>query len=181
MPLMIPMLRSGAGHRGWSRLTVAHMLSNQAWAWATYWPPTIRVVSLLVVEHGGVLAHQVIHRHALAVQRHGVLGDRVEAEERLGPVQDVQLEHRRRAVHPDLRRRRLHQAQVGQLGHRLGDCLGMAAGDLLGSLPERGLVGQVADPARDGPRLAGVRDQDPDVDALGHELARAGSCPAAPG
>ena len=33
---------------------------------------------------------------ACAVQGHGVLGDRVEAEERLGPVEDVELEHRRR-------------------------------------------------------------------------------------
>ena len=39
-----------------------------------------RVVCLLTVEHGGVLAHQVIHGHRLAVQTDGVLGDRVEAE-----------------------------------------------------------------------------------------------------
>jgi Phage integrase family len=130
----------------------------------------IRVVSLLVVEHGGVLAHQVIYRDALAVQRHRVLGNRVEPEERLGPVQDVELEHRRRAMHSDLRRGRFHQPQVGQLGDGLGDRLGMPSGDLLRSFPERWLVGQVADAARDGPRLAGVRDQDPDVDAL--RLAR---------
>ena len=30
---------------------------------------------------------------------------------------------------------------------------------------------QVGDPARDRPRLAGIRDQDADVDALGDELA----------
>ena len=42
-----------------------------------------RVVAFLVVEHGDVLAHQVVHGHRLAVQGHGVLGERVEAEERL--------------------------------------------------------------------------------------------------
>src|ERR1039458_9373435 len=46
----------------------------------------------------------------------------------------------------------------------------MTAGDLSGPLPERGLIGQVADPARDRPWLAGVGDQDPDVDALRHAV-----------
>src|SRR5690242_10577156 len=96
--------RVRAGH-GWLRLTVAHMLSNQACAWAELAAGSGRVVSLLVVEHGGVLAHQVVHGHWLAVQADGVLGDRVEPEERLGPVEDVELEHRRRAVHAHLRAR----------------------------------------------------------------------------
>jgi hypothetical protein len=51
-----------------------------------------------VVEHGGVLAHQVVHGYWLAVQAHGVPGDRVEAKERLGPVEDVELEQRHRPL-----------------------------------------------------------------------------------
>ncbi len=46
----------------------------------------------------------------------------------------------------------------------------MAPGDLPGPLPERGFIGEVADPARDGPGLPGVGDQDPDVNALRDEL-----------
>ena len=97
------------------------------------------VVAALVVEHGGVLAHQAIHGHGLAVRNDCVLGDRVEAEERLGPVQDLQLEHRRPAVHADLRAAGLHQSLVGQLDDRLSDGIGVtpvqaATTDLVGTM-----------------------------------------------
>ena len=83
------------------------------------------------------------------MQGDGVLGDGVEPEEGLGAVEDVELEHRRRAVHADLGVGGFDKAEVGQLGDGLGDCLDMTAGYLPGPLPERGLVGKVADPARD--------------------------------
>jgi hypothetical protein len=95
---------------------------------------------LLVVEHGGLLAHQVIREHRLAAEADGVLGDRVEPEERLSTVEDVELEHRRRAVHAHLRACGLDQSEVGQLGDGLGDGVGVAVTDLLGALPEGGLI-----------------------------------------
>ena len=57
--------------------------------------------------------------------------------------------------------------------HRLGDRVSVPAGDRLGPFAECGLVGQVLGAARDGPRPAGVGDQDADVDAVGDELPAA--------
>ncbi len=53
------------------------------------------------------------------------------------------------------------------------DGVGVAAGDLLGPLPESGLVVLVLGPARERPWPLGVRDQDPDGDGFGPELAEA--------
>jgi hypothetical protein len=77
-------------------------------------------------------------------------------------------------VHAHLRACGLDQTEVGQLGDRLGDRVGVATADLLGPLPERGLICQVGDPARDSPRLAGVGDQRRDaIDKLSQLLATA--------
>jgi hypothetical protein len=100
-----------------------------------------------------------------------VLGKRVEAEERLAAVEQVQHERRRAAVHPDFRAGGADEAEVGQLGHGLSEGVGVAAADLLCPLTERGLVGQVFGPAREGPRPVGVGHQDAQGDAFGPELA----------
>ena len=102
-----------------------------------------------------------------------MLADRVEAEEHLLVVDDVELEQRGEVVDPDLYGGLLDQAEVGQLVDRVADGLGVAPGDGGARAAEVRVVGQVLGAAGQRPGRGGVGQQHADADGLGRQAAGA--------
>jgi hypothetical protein len=126
-----------------------------------------------VVEDHGVLAHQVVDVARAAGQRDVVLDDRVEAEEDLFAVEDVELEQRRAGVGADLRVGVLDETEAGELLHGVQDGMGVAGGQPVGAGPVVRVVGQVVGPAGQHHGTAGVGQQEPDGQGGGLVLADA--------
>jgi hypothetical protein len=109
-----------------------------------------------VVEDHGVLAHQVVDVARAAGQRDVVLDDRVEAEEDLFAVEDVELEQRRAGVGADLRVGVLDETEADEFLHGVQDGMGMPRGQPVHTGPVVGVVAKVVDPAGQHHGSAGV-------------------------
>lgn len=94
---------------------------------------------------------------------------RAEAEEYFLAVQDVEPEHRRARVCPDLGGCGVEEAKAGEFLDAVDDGVGVAAGEAGGALPVFLVVG----PAGQDHRPGGVGQQHPDAQAGGPDAADA--------
>ena len=105
-------------------------------------------------------AHRVEDRDLFAIDADLVFADRVEAEEQVGAVDQVQLEQRRGGVDSRLHGGLLDELQFGELGDGFGDAAGVAAGGAFHPAANaRVVAGMVAGPGRDRHRHAHVGQQ----------------------